>query len=230
CCLILEGILVKPKYLMKMGLSLVLVGHVNFLLGALVHGAVLRHINLNARAGTMAYSISNVVALTTGLVVRLRSNTWSLFVVSLFGSLLATASAIGLTVSVVRATVNGGRSLLTHCRFPNAIDYASITNACPFDPTRVYVMSPCVFLCVCVCLFLCVSVCVFVCFCVFLCVCFCLCVSCVCVPVCVFPVCVVPVCVVPVWVFLCVCFRVCVSVCVFPCVCFCVCVACHYTF
>uniref|UniRef100_A0A4W5L048 Transmembrane protein 54b n=1 Tax=Hucho hucho TaxID=62062 RepID=A0A4W5L048_9TELE len=138
CC----ASLVKPKYLMKMGLSLVLVGHVNFLLGALVHGAVLRHINLNARAGTMAYSISNVVALTTGLVVRLRSNvTWSLFVVSLFGSLLATASAIGLTVSVVRATVNGGRSLLTHCRFPNAIDYASITNACPFDPTRVYRMT-----------------------------------------------------------------------------------------
>ncbi|CDQ98827.1 unnamed protein product [Oncorhynchus mykiss] len=51
-----------------MGLSMVLVGHVNFLLGALVHGAVLRHINLNTRAHTMAYSISNIMALTTGLV------------------------------------------------------------------------------------------------------------------------------------------------------------------
>ncbi|XP_031644943.1 transmembrane protein 54 isoform X3 [Oncorhynchus kisutch] len=58
----------QPKALMKMGLSMVLVGHVNFLLGALVHGAVLRHINLNTRAHTMAYSISNIMALTTGLV------------------------------------------------------------------------------------------------------------------------------------------------------------------
>ncbi|KAM9416298.1 uncharacterized protein ACWYII_024794 isoform 2-T2 [Salvelinus alpinus] len=148
CCASLE----KPKALMKMGLSMVLVGHVNFLLGALVHGSVLRHINLNTRARTVAYSISNVVALTTGLVgvvvgilaIILSNNkksrvlTWSLFVISLFGSLLATASAIGLTVSVVRATVNGGPSLLTHCRFPNAIGYASITNECPFDPTHVY--------------------------------------------------------------------------------------------
>ncbi|KAM9416297.1 transmembrane protein 54-like isoform 1-T1 [Salvelinus alpinus] len=151
CCASLE----KPKALMKMGLSMVLVGHVNFLLGALVHGSVLRHINLNTRARTVAYSISNVVALTTGLVgvvvgilaIILSNNkksrvlTWSLFVISLFGSLLATASAIGLTVSVVRATVNGGPSLLTHCRFPNAIGYASITNECPFDPTHVYSMT-----------------------------------------------------------------------------------------
>ncbi|XP_064835585.1 uncharacterized protein LOC135549499 isoform X4 [Oncorhynchus masou masou] len=64
CCASLE----QPKALMKMGLSMVLVGHVNFLLGALVHGAVLRHINLNTRAHTVAYSISNIMALTTGLV------------------------------------------------------------------------------------------------------------------------------------------------------------------
>ncbi|XP_031644942.1 keratinocyte-associated protein 3 isoform X2 [Oncorhynchus kisutch] len=143
----------QPKALMKMGLSMVLVGHVNFLLGALVHGAVLRHINLNTRAHTMAYSISNIMALTTGLVgvvvgmlaillcknKKSRVRTWSLFVVSMFGSLLATASAIGLTVSVVRVTVNGGRTLLTQCRFPKAIGYASITNECPFDHTRVYI-------------------------------------------------------------------------------------------
>ncbi|XP_042166516.1 transmembrane protein 54 isoform X3 [Oncorhynchus tshawytscha] len=151
CCASLE----QPKALMKMGLSMVLVGHVNFLLGALVHGAVLRHINLNTRAHTMAYSISNIMALTTGLVgvvvgmltILLSKNkksrvlTWSLFVVSLFGSLLATASAICLTVSVVRVTVNGGRTLLTQCRFPKAIGYASITNVCPFDHTRIYSMT-----------------------------------------------------------------------------------------
>ncbi|KAG7245223.1 hypothetical protein INR49_023789, partial [Caranx melampygus] len=128
CCSSLE----EPKALMKMGLSMILIGHVNFLLGALVHGVVLRHINLHKQARAMEYAISNVVALTSGLV------TWSLFSVSLAASIMAAASAIGLLVSVVMAIIHGGRSLLTHCRFPNAIGYSSITNECPFDPTRIY--------------------------------------------------------------------------------------------
>nr|XP_057903508.1 transmembrane protein 54b isoform X2 [Doryrhamphus excisus] len=148
CCASLED----PKALMKMGLSMVLVGHVNFMLGALVHGVVLRHINLHKQARARDYAISNVVALATGLVgivmgilaivlsknKRRRGLTWSLFSVSLASSLMAAASAIGLFVSVVRAIIHGGRSLLTHCRFPDAIGYSSITNECPFDPTRIY--------------------------------------------------------------------------------------------
>ncbi|XP_068587356.1 uncharacterized protein [Cebidichthys violaceus] len=63
CCASLE----EPKTLMKMGLSMILVGHVNFLLGALMHGVVLRHINLHKQARAMEYAISNVVALTSGL-------------------------------------------------------------------------------------------------------------------------------------------------------------------
>lgn len=58
-----------PQALMKMGLSVILIGHVNFLLGALVHGAVLRHINLHKQARAMEYSISNVMALASGLLV-----------------------------------------------------------------------------------------------------------------------------------------------------------------
>ncbi|XP_076610662.1 transmembrane protein 54-like [Chaetodon auriga] len=148
CCASLED----PKTLMKMGLSMVLVGHVNFLLGALVHGVVLRHINLHKQARALEYAISNVVALTSGLVgvvvgilaivlsknKRSRGLTWALFTVGLAAALMAAASAIGLFVSVVRAIIHGGRSLLTHCRFPDAIGYSSITNECPFDPTRIY--------------------------------------------------------------------------------------------
>lgn len=52
-----------------MGLGLVLVGHVNFLLGALVHGAVLRHINLDSQARAMVFAISNVIAIVAGLLV-----------------------------------------------------------------------------------------------------------------------------------------------------------------
>lgn len=53
---------------MKMGLGLVLVGHLNFLLAALVHGTVLRHIGQDTQ--TLEYAISNILALTAGLVVR----------------------------------------------------------------------------------------------------------------------------------------------------------------
>ncbi|TMS21611.1 Keratinocyte-associated protein 3 [Larimichthys crocea] len=63
CCANLKD----NKALMKMGLGLVLVGHVNFLLGALVHGAVLRHINVHAQARTMVYAIANVIAIVAGL-------------------------------------------------------------------------------------------------------------------------------------------------------------------
>lgn len=54
---------------MKMGLALVLVGHVNFLLGALVQGVVLRHISVEDGIGTLVYAISNVIAIVAGLMV-----------------------------------------------------------------------------------------------------------------------------------------------------------------
>jgi len=65
CCTSLKD----SKALMKMGLGLVLVGHMNFLLGALVHGAVLRHISVHKLARTMVYAIANVIAIVAGLVV-----------------------------------------------------------------------------------------------------------------------------------------------------------------
>ncbi|KAG5265207.1 hypothetical protein AALO_G00262570 [Alosa alosa] len=149
CC----GRLKEPKALMKFGLSVVLIGHVNFLLAALVHGAVLRHINLHPQARGMEYAISNVIAMVAGLtgviigimaIVLSKNNsrralTWGLWALSLVSALLAAASAAGLLYSTVRAIVNRGRSLLTHCRFPDVIgSYSYITNECPFDPTRIY--------------------------------------------------------------------------------------------
>ncbi|KAJ7991845.1 hypothetical protein DPEC_G00288090 [Dallia pectoralis] len=146
CCADLEN----PKALMKMGLTLVLVGHVNFLLGALIHGVVIRHISLNLEARDTAYSISNVMAITAGLVgvvlgimamVLSKNKTvwvlvWSFSLVSLVAILLAKASVIGLTVSMVRAILYSGQNLLTHCRLPEAIGYHS--KECPFDPTHIY--------------------------------------------------------------------------------------------
>ncbi|XP_077599757.1 uncharacterized protein LOC144214901 isoform X2 [Stigmatopora nigra] len=101
--------------------------------------------NLEEPAALMKMGLSMVLGIVVGIVAivlsknkKSRSLTWSLFSVSLVSSLIASASAIGLLVSVVRAIIYGGRSLLTHCRFPDAIGYSSITNECPFDPTRIY--------------------------------------------------------------------------------------------
>ncbi|KAF3833570.1 hypothetical protein F7725_024774, partial [Dissostichus mawsoni] len=130
CCASLE----EPKTLMKMGLSMVLIGHMNFLLGALVHGVVLRHINFHKQARAMEYAISNVGIVVGILAILLSKNkkskglTSSLLTVGVVASLTAAASAIGLLVSMVRAILHDGRSLLTHCRFPDTIGYSSITN------------------------------------------------------------------------------------------------------
>lgn len=148
CCANLKD----NKALMKMGLGLVLVGHVNFLLGALVHGAVLRHITVHRQARTMVYAISNVIAIVAGLFgiingiitivlsknKRNRILKWALLCFSFLVGLLAIASAIGLSVSMVQAIINKGQSLLTHCNHHDRIGSASITYECPFDPTRLY--------------------------------------------------------------------------------------------
>ncbi|XP_014013280.1 transmembrane protein 54a [Salmo salar] len=147
CCADLKD----NKTLMKMGLGLVLVGHVNFLLGALVHGVVLRHINVHVQARVMGYAIYIIIALVAGLVgiiagiiaivlsknLKNRILMWALLVVSLVSGLLAIASTVGLTISMVKAIMSGGRGLLKNCKFPDAIGYSSV-NECPFDPTRIY--------------------------------------------------------------------------------------------
>lgn len=148
CCANLKD----NKALMKMGLALVLVGHVNFLLGALVHGAVLRHINVHEQARAMVYAIANVIAIVAGLVgiiggitaIVLSKNKknrilkWVLLVISFLAGLLAAASTLGLSVSMVKAIIHKGRTLLMHCKFPEATGFSSVTNECPFDPTRIY--------------------------------------------------------------------------------------------
>ncbi|XP_055013517.1 keratinocyte-associated protein 3-like isoform X2 [Boleophthalmus pectinirostris] len=137
---------------MKMGLTVILIGHVSFMLAALVQGVVLRHINFQKHQRALEYAISTVVTLTSGLLgiivgiltIVLAKNkkskclTWTVFVFSLTAALLAGLSALGLFIAVVMAIKHHGRTLLSHCRFPDAIGYSSVTNECPFDPTRIY--------------------------------------------------------------------------------------------
>lgn len=65
CCASLKD----NKALMKMGLGLVLVSHVTFILGALVHGAVLRHITVFSQPPMKLYAIANIIVIIAGLVV-----------------------------------------------------------------------------------------------------------------------------------------------------------------
>ncbi|XP_030596708.1 uncharacterized protein LOC115788003 isoform X2 [Archocentrus centrarchus] len=82
--------------------------------------------------------VVGVLAIVLSKNKKSKSLMWSLFIVSLVAALTAAVSAIGLFTSMVRAIIHGGRSLLAHCHFPDAADYSSITNECPFDPTRIY--------------------------------------------------------------------------------------------
>ncbi|MBN3320582.1 KCP3 protein, partial [Atractosteus spatula] len=151
CCADLE----EDKSLMKMGLGMVLIGHINFLLGALVDGAVLRHITVHEQARSMEYAVSNVIALVCGLAgvvtgilaiilsrkkkkKKKKNLVWALLVLSAISTLLAFASVVALTLSVVTAIVNDGYGLLTHCNITSPLSYYTITDECPFDPTRIY--------------------------------------------------------------------------------------------
>ncbi|XP_017332113.1 transmembrane protein 54a [Ictalurus punctatus] len=148
CCRSLKD----AKVLMKMGLGLVLVGHLNFLLGALVHGTVLRNVNVNLHTTTIEYAIANVIALAAGLVaviggisaITLSKNMknqplkWSLLVVSLVTCFLGTASVVSVLVAVLTAINFDGLNLLSQCMLNSTFNTYSITNECPFDPTRIY--------------------------------------------------------------------------------------------
>ncbi|XP_018602500.1 keratinocyte-associated protein 3-like [Scleropages formosus] len=140
------------RAMMKTGLALVLVGHVNFVLGALVLGAVLRHISLHEQARSMGYAVANVLALAAGLLAvvagilaivlskknKSRVLVCVLLAVGLLAVLLSGSAMVGLIVALVSTVLNKGQVLLTHCNLVDSVSYYSITNECPFDPTRLY--------------------------------------------------------------------------------------------
>lgn len=53
---------------MRVGLALILVGHVNLLVGAVLHGTVLRHVANPRGAVTPEYTTANVISVGSGLL------------------------------------------------------------------------------------------------------------------------------------------------------------------
>lgn len=62
--------LAEPRRLMRAGLGLIVLGHGSLVLGAIVHGSVLRHVARASRAVTPEYAVANVVSVVSGLLVR----------------------------------------------------------------------------------------------------------------------------------------------------------------
>ncbi|XP_042194848.1 transmembrane protein 54 isoform X1 [Callorhinchus milii] len=145
--------LMDGKQLMKTGITLIVIGHLNFILGSIVHGTVLRHVTVPGDGILVEYSvttimsvISGIVSISTGIIVivlsRDLSNTrlqYVVFASSMSNCLISLACMLGLAVSVIITIINGGRTLLAVCGLGSTKDILQVTNECPFDPTRIYV-------------------------------------------------------------------------------------------
>uniref|UniRef100_A0A8C3ETC9 Transmembrane protein 54 n=2 Tax=Corvoidea TaxID=192204 RepID=A0A8C3ETC9_CORMO len=137
--------------LMKTGLILLIVGHLNFITGALVHGTVLRFVVTARDATSLHYGVTNtasvIAALLTiscGVSALLLSRylgpaalKWALLALSACSSLCCLCCLLGLLVAIGLTLGNQGRVLLAPCSIAN-IALAPVSRECPFDPTRVY--------------------------------------------------------------------------------------------
>lgn len=140
------------KQLMKIGIALIITGHLNFVLGAIVHGTVLRHLTLPGNGIVAEYSvttifaaISGILTICTGIAVIVLSGNiprtllqYVVFTSSMFNSLITIACVLALGASVVVTIANGGRTLLAVCHLNSFKDVIQVTNECPFDPTRIF--------------------------------------------------------------------------------------------
>uniref|UniRef100_A0A8B9BP25 Keratinocyte associated protein 3 n=1 Tax=Anser brachyrhynchus TaxID=132585 RepID=A0A8B9BP25_9AVES len=147
--------LAEPRRLMLAGLGLIVLGHGSLVLGAIVHGSVLRHVARASRAVTPEYAVANVVSVVSGLLVRSitagivailvshnLSRHWTLLSVSLLNCLLSTACSVGLALAIALTVHSRGMRLVTGCNssaLPADARAAIATNDCPFNTTRIYV-------------------------------------------------------------------------------------------
>lgn len=144
-----------PQRLMRKGIALIFVGHINFILGAIVHGKVLRHASKPADSVTTEYCAANIISvisgilsITTGIAAILVSRNvtsaklhWCLLSFSLLNSLVSTMCSLGLILAISLTISNGGKNLVWGCNttvLPAETRASILNNECPFDTTRIY--------------------------------------------------------------------------------------------
>uniref|UniRef100_V9LCG1 Keratinocyte associated protein 3 n=1 Tax=Callorhinchus milii TaxID=7868 RepID=V9LCG1_CALMI len=143
------------RQLMRVGIALICVGHINFILGAIVHGTILRHISKPQDKVTAEYSVANItsvisglLSITAGIVAILTSRNlarerlhWGLMATSLLNALVSLTCCVGLVLAISITVSNGGTNLLSGCNstlVPAQASRAALPNDCPFDTTRIY--------------------------------------------------------------------------------------------
>lgn len=143
-----------PGRLMKKGLTLILVGHINFILGAIVHGNVLRHISKPGQQITTEYTVANIISVTSGLLsiaagiiaivvsrnLRVFKLQIGLLITSFLNALLSAACCVGLLLAIGVTVANNGQGLMQGCNSTEVpVNARSPVSArCPFDTTRIY--------------------------------------------------------------------------------------------
>lgn len=144
------------KVLMKTGLVLVVLGHVSFITAALLHGTVLRYVVTPHDAVALQYCVVNILSVTCAIVVITAGIAaivlsrylpsiplrWMVFSSSLACALLSLTCALGLLASIAVTFATQGRALLAACTFGNP-ELLALAPDCPFDPTRIYSSSLC---------------------------------------------------------------------------------------
>ncbi|XP_021571185.1 transmembrane protein 54 isoform X1 [Carlito syrichta] len=157
-CLRLGGLSVGDfrKVLMKTGLVLVVLGHVSFITAAMLHGTVLRYVAAPHDAMVLQYCVVNIFSVTAAIVViasgisaivlsRFLPSTplrWTVFSLSVVCALLSLTCALGLLASIAVTFATQGQALLAPCTFGRP-EQLALTPNCPFDPTRIYSSSLC---------------------------------------------------------------------------------------
>lgn len=144
------------KVLMKTGLVLVVLGHVSFIAAALLHGTVLRYVIAPHDAVAVQYCVVNILSVTSAIVVITSGIAaivlsrylpsiplrWAAFSLSVACALLSLTCALGLLASIAMTFATQGRALLAACTFGSP-ELLALAPNCPFDPTRIYSSSLC---------------------------------------------------------------------------------------
>ncbi|NXX11221.1 TMM54 protein, partial [Podargus strigoides] len=139
------------RVLMKTGLILLIIGHLNFITSALVHGTVLRFVVSPRDAISLQYTVTNAASVISALLTiscgaaalmlsRYLAPTtlkWVVFTLSTSSSLGCLSCLLGLAISIGLTLGSQGRALLAPCTVTD-VTVAPLSRDCPFDPTRVY--------------------------------------------------------------------------------------------
>nr|XP_031539841.1 transmembrane protein 54 isoform X2 [Vicugna pacos] len=153
CLSLTDGLSVGDfqKVLMKMGLVLVVLGHVSFIVAALLHGTILRYVAAPHNAVALQYCVvdilsvtSAILVITSGIAVIALSRylpsmplRWTVFSSSVACALLCLTCALGLLATIAVTFATQGRALLAACT-SGSPELLALAPDCPFDPTRIY--------------------------------------------------------------------------------------------